>query len=549
MTLIFLQIIGSVSLLLWGTRMLKNGLTRAYATSLQQAIKANTSNRIKAFFAGLGVTAILQSSTATTMICCSFASKRMIGVTAALAVVIGADVSTSVIAQILTFDLSWLTPLLLVIGVFMHSKFEHKGRKKHIARAIIGLGLILLSLSLIKESAAPLSDSDTLPMILAPLENDPIIALLVAALITWVLHSSLASVLIIASLFSTGILSLELGLLLVLGANIGGAVIPYAITYKMSANARRITTGNVIMRASCVIIGIIVIKTGLFNYLTFDLSNGRDLINFHMFFNILLAAIFLPLVRPLSKLCKKIVPEKKETEEIDKESKPIYLDETALSSPTIALASAARETLRVAQIVEEMFADSMTALKKDESALIKKIKQADERVDALHNDIKLYLARVNEEMLDPKESDRFIQILSFSTNLEHIGDIIEKSVIKIIGIKMKHHARFSDEGFHEIKDFHQTILTNMKIAQAIFMSEDPKLARELVEGKKEIREAAMDSTEKHFQRLREGIPETHATSALHTDLIRDFRRINSYITTLAYSILENAQKHEKRRTP
>ncbi len=525
--------------------MLKLGFTRAYATSLQKIIATNTSNRIKAFFAGMGVTAILQSSTATAMICASFASKKMIGTTAALAVIIGADVSTTLVAQILTFDLSWLMPILIVTGVAMHHRYEHGGRKRHIARALIGLGLILLSLSIIKESALPLGQSETLPLILKPLENEPILALLVAGLLTWMLHSSLAAVLIIASFASSGLINMHLGLLLVLGANLGGAIIPYAMTFKMNARAKRITTGNLIMRISCVLIVLPFIDLFINAFSTIGAAQSREIIHFHTLFNVFLACMFLPLITPLSKLCKRLVPHKEE--DIKEEEKPLYLDETALESPTIALAGAARETLRVAKIVEDMFTDSMTALKNEDTTIVKQIIAADDTVDKLHTEIKLYLTRVNEEALDPKESDRFVQILSFSTNLEHIGDIIEKSLIELITSKIERKNRFSKEGFKEIQDFHQTILKNMKIAQAIFMSEDPKLAQQLVEGKASVRKAALKSSARHFQRLREGVPETQDTSSLHTDIIRDYKRINSYITSVAYSILDNAQTHKDER--
>ncbi len=525
--------------------MIKLGFTRAYATSLQKIIATNTSNRIKAFFAGMGVTAILQSSTATTMICASFASKKMIGTAAGLAVIIGADVSTTLVAQVLTFDLSWLMPILILTGVIMHSRYEHGGRKKHIARALIGLGIVLLSLSIIKESALPLGQSEILPLILKPLENEPILALLVAALITWMLHSSLAAVLMIASFTSSGLITAHLGLLLVLGANLGGAIIPYVITLKMGSNAKRITTGNLIMRISCIIMILPLIEIFINMFSAMDIDQSREIIHFHTLFNVILAIIFLPLIKPLSKLCKKLVPHEKI--ENNKEQKPIYLDETALESPTIALAGAAQETLRVAKIVENMFNNSMVALKNEDTAVIKKIIAADDTVDRLHTAIKLYLTRVNEEALDPKESDRFVQILSFSTNLEHVGDIIEKSLMELVSTKIKRKNRFSAEGFKEIQDFHKTILGNMKIAQAIFMSEDPKLARQLVEGKASVRRAAQKSSAQHFQRLRDGVPETKDTSSLHTDIIRDYKRINSYITTVAYSILDNAQSHKSER--
>ena len=544
-TLILVKIIGAVALLLWGTRMVKLGFTRAYATSLRKVIAQGTSTRFKAFLAGLGVTAVLQSSTATALVTTSFASKGMITTAAGISVMIGADVSTTLVAQVLTFDLKWIMPVLLFTGVVMHHFYEHSGRRQHLAKALIGLGLILLSLSLIKESALPLAQSETLPLIMRPLEQEPLLALFVAALMTWMLHSSLAAVLIIASLASGGLITMSLGLLLVLGANLGGALIPFAATYKMGPEARRITTANLIMRVSSIF--VIVPFLSLIN-MYFDnlgLAYSREIVHFHTFFNVLLAIIFLPLVTPLTTLCTHLNPDRVD----DKTSaeKPLYLDAGALESPTIALAGAARETLRMAEMVEQMFVDSMTALKKEDIKLVERIRHTDDCVDALHTAIKIYLTRVNEESLDPRESDRFIQILTFSTNLEHVGDIIESSIADLTLSKISNHQRFSDEGFKEIKEFHKTILQNMKIAQAIFMSEDPKLARQLVDNKKSVRIAEQESTQKHFQRLRSGVADTMSTSALHTDILRDYRRINSYITTVAYAILDNADTHRKRR--
>lgn len=544
-TLTLLNIIGAVALLLWGTRMVRLGFTRAYATSLQKLIAKSTNNRVKAFLAGLGVTTVLQSSTATTVICSSFASKHMITLSAAIAVIIGADIGTTIVAQILIFDLSWLMPLLLVSGVLLHHFYEHGGRKRHIARALIGLGLILLSLTLIKTSGSGLADSQTLPLIMKPLEDEPILALLTAALLTWLLHSSLASVLIIATFVTQNLISLDLAFKLVLGANLGAAIVAYVMCYSMGTQAKRITTANIVMRLSCVAIILPFISLITPYFLASDIAHGRDIINFHMGFNIILAVIFLPFVTLLSKTVEKIVGDtKKEDEET---TKPLYLDNTALTSPTIALASAARETLRIAKIVEDMFSNSMIALKEENEDALKKIREADDQVDLLYNEIKLYLTRITEEALDPKESDRFVQILAFSTNIEHIGDIIDSSILDITKSKIANKARFSKEGFQEIREFHNRILTNMKIAQAIFMSEDPALAQQLVEGKAEVRQAANASTQAHFERLREGVPETKATSSMHTDIIRDYKRINSYITSVAFTILENAERHREDR--
>ena len=545
-TLILFKIIGGVALLLWGTRMVKLGFTRAYATSLRQVIAKNTKNRFTAFLSGLGVTAVLQSSTATALVLSSFASKGMIGTAAGLAVMIGADVSTTLVAQILTFDLSWLMPAFLVCGVTLHHFYEHGGRNKHLARALIGLGLILLSLSTIKQTALPLGESEILPLLLKPLEKEPMLALLFAGLLTWLLHSSLASVLIISSFAGSGIMSVKLGMLLVLGANLGGSIIPLAMTFKMGVAARRITSGNTIMRIITVLLMVPLIP--LISVLFGDLptTTAREIVHFHTFFNIVLALIFLPVIPVLATFCEKI---NKEGEQQADPSTPQYLNDADLHSPTIALAAAARETLRMAEIVEDMFVDTMRALKKDNEKLLEQIHERDDVVDELHNQIKLYLTKVNEEALDPKESDRLLQILGFSTNLEHIGDIIDNSLIDIVKAKITSNHRFSEEGFIEITAFHQAILNNLKLAQTIFISQDPKLARQLVEGKKTVREAEKKSTEQHIKRLRERVADTMSTSALHTDIIRDFRRINSHITTVAYSILDTAEQYKDVRRP
>ena len=524
--------------------MIKHGFTRAFATSLQRVISENTSNRFKAFISGIGVTAVLQSSTAAAMICASFASKKVIGTAAGIAVVIGADVGTTLIAQVLTFDLSWLMPMLLLSGVIMHRQFEHKGMLKHVARAFIGLGLVLLALTLIKESAAPLGQSELLPTVLQTLESEPILAIVVTALMTWMLHSSIASVLIISSFTASSLISLQLGLILVLGVNLGAAIAPFVMTYSMDARTKRITTANLIMRTSMVLVTLPMLSVALIfiKDIDFGVSPERALMHFHTLFNLTLACVFLPFVNSVASLCKKIIPSKP----IDKddEAKPLYLDESALSTPSLALVCAARETLRTAKIVETMFVDCMCALKNEDANLIKHIQENDDTIDNLHIQTKFYLARIAEESLDPAESSRFLQILGFSTNLEHIGDVIENSLTEIINSKIEGKHLFSKEGFTEIRDFHNDVLVNMKIAQAVFMSEDLKLAKQLVEDKTRIREAANESQKRHFNRLRQGIPESQMTSTLHTDIIRDFKRINTYITTVAYKVLDNAKEEE-----
>jgi phosphate:Na+ symporter len=404
---------------------------------------------------------------------------------------------------------------------------------------------MLLALSLIRTASAPLTYSETLPLILAPLKFDPLTAVLFSTLLTWLMHSSLAAVLLYASLATNHIIDLQLGALLVLGANIGSSLIAFVATYREGVPARRITGGVIAMRMIIAVLIYIFLNPILALMQTQDFSDARQIVNFHMGFSILTALLFLPSLQWVDKLACKIFP--KELNKIKAPHEPLYLDNNALGTPVVALAGAARETLRMADMVEQMLEQTINSFEQNNTALADSISRKDNTVDKLYHAIKLYLTRLTQEALDPKEADRYLQIMTFATNLEHIGDIIDKSLVEMAKKKIKYRERFSNDGWAEIKDFHRRVLNNMRMAHTIFLSEDPELARQLVAGKRTIREAERATSSHHFERMRSGLPETIATSSLHLDIIRDYRRINSYITTVAYAILENAQKYETQR--
>ena len=544
-SLIFLHIIGAVCLLLWGTRMVKMGFTRAYGSSLRLWISRSTSNRFSSALSGFATTTLLQSSTAATILMLSFVKKHGIKLTAAIAFVIGADIATTVVAQILTFDLSWLSPALMAIGIIGHIKYEHGGRRRHVFRILIGLGLMLLSLALIRDVTLPLKTSETLPLIMEPLNSDPSMAIAFSAILTWIVHSSLATILLFATFATNSIIDIELGFLMVIGANLGGALISFVATYKQGPKARQITGSNILMRAACAILFYVFMQDILMHLNTYDLDPARAIVTLHVLFNVSLGLIFLPIVPLVATLGQTIFPYKEN--KTREESDPLYLDEEALFTPVIALASAARETLRMAEMVEDMLTQTIESFKQNSDKMAKDISRKDDTVDRLYTHIKHYLAKMTQESLDPKEADRYLQILTFSTNLEHVGDIIDTSLTDLAKNKIKNNERFSEEGWTEIKDFHKQVLENMKLAQSLFLSEDPSLARKLIDAKKTIREAEQETSSLHFERLRQGLPETIATSSLHLDIIRDYRRINSYITTVAYQILENVDLHADQR--
>ncbi len=530
-----MHIIAGVCLLLWGVILLRLGVTRGFGAALRRFLAACTNNRFKAFAAGIGMTALLQSSTATVLVVSSFAAQGLVNSATGIAIVLGADVGTTLIAQLFSLDISMLMPIFLVTG-YIFFKMENNGKIKNIGRILIGLALMLLALNLIREAAAPMKESETLPLILAPLNKDPFFAVLLAALLTWLAHSSLAIVLLLMSLVTAGVLPLELGLFMVLGANLGGTIAPLIATLRDNPDALRIPLGNMLIRITGVV-AIVPLLGLLMPFLAdFDPNEARQLVNFHTAFNIALALTFLPFTGVISNLLKKALPDRPVAYD---PARARYLSEKDLDTPSVALSNAARETLRMAEIIQQMLADTMTALRSNNERLVGRIKEEDDVVDRLYGQIKNYMARMAQEFMDAKEAQRYIQILMFSTNLEHAGDVIDKNLLPLVNKKIRNQVEFSNEGMKEIQHIHDLVIESVKLAQSIFNTGDLTLARRLLTDKEIIRIAEIKGFGTHIERLRGGVPETVSTSSLHLDIIRDYRRINTYMCAVAYPLLEN----------
>lgn len=537
-SLILLKIIGGVCLLLFGLTMVKSGVTRAFGLQLRKIISIAAKNRVTALLAGVGVTALLQSSTATTMIIASFAGQGLIATTTGLAVVLGADIGTTIVAQVLTFDLSWLSPVLLIVGYISYSGRDHAGTRRQIGRILIGLGLMLLALATIKLVAAPLKTSETLPLILAPLDSDPILAVLVGVILTWIFHSSLAIVLLLMSMVGADVIPLHLALMMVLGANIGSVIAPLMASLKDPPQAARIPAGNLIMRLT----GVFLILAFFENYLMPHIHylGSKDVsivINFHMAFNIFVALLFLPFLGYVTKIVTLAIPEKKNNQE--DLSQPKYLDDRVLDTPTVALTNSAREVLRLADMTDQMLQLVWQSFQKNDVTIFDKIRDIDGTVDKLYKSLKTYLVRITQETMNDGEGKRHFQILTFATNIEHVGDIIDRNLIQLAEKRVRNKVDFSIEGKKELDHLFQLVIDSVRLAQTVFISGDVRLARQLVDDKALIRLAEKEASVNHLGRLQRGVPETMATSDLHMDIIRDLRRINSLMTSIAYPILDD----------
>ncbi|MHA6691945.1 Na/Pi cotransporter family protein [Devosia sp. A449] len=540
-TIQLIDLLGAGALLLWGLRMIKTGVMRAFGASLRLWIAKGTGNRFAAVFSGIMATLALQSSTATAVITASFASKGAINPRMAQAVMLGANVGTSIAAVILSLDVHWFASAMILVGVtvFSLSKFA---RGKGIGRAVLGLGLMLLALQLVGNVTGPLRESEVMVAILSGLADAPAFALILAGVLAFVSSSSLAVVLFVALLASAGIVSPPLAVTLVAGANLGGAIPPMLAVLSEGTEARRLTMANFVVRAIGAII-LTIFATPAAGLLETILPEADDLtIAAHIGFNLALLVLFLPLIGPIGKLAAMVVPEPATGQRGVR-----YLDDTVLDTPAIALAAAARETLRVSDIVLHMLEGSLEALRNPGPGGRSAAALLDDDVDALNQAIKLYLTRLDQTDLDLEDARRSGEIMSFAINLEHVGDIIESGLYDVAAKMAKRHWKFSADGLAEITALYEKTILNMQLSQTVFLTDDPQLARQLVAAKVEVRRLEAESAQSHIQRVRERVPASVETSSLHLDLLRDLKRITAHLASVAYPILETKGELDESR--
>ncbi len=533
-SIILLDVMGGVALLLWGLHMVHSGIVRAFGSDLRRLLGTALNNRVSAFFAGLLVTAILQSSTATALMTTSFAASGLLALVPALALMLGANVGTTLIVQVLSFDVSWVAPILITIGVVAFKR-SRETRTRDLGRVSIGLGLILLALHILLETLAPAESAPAVRGLLGALTGEPVLNVLLAAALTWLAHSSVATVLLVMSLAYAHYVTPMAALALVVGANLGSAINPLVEGSRGGRASQRLPLGNFINRLVGVALVLAFLHPIANLFARFDPDPARQVADFHTAFNVALALLFILPLDGLAWLLVRFLPDEKKP--VDPTA-PRYLDETAIDTPAVALACAARETLHMGDIVETMLQQTITAMMNDDRKLVVEISRLDDAVDRLDEAIKLYVTKVTRESLDDHNGRRAMEIISFAINLEHIGDIVDKNLMELAAKKIKRKLQFSKEGTAELEAFHRRVVDNLKLAFSVFMSGDMKMARRLLEEKAQLRDAELAAAESHLARLREGRPESIETSSLHLDVLRDLKRIHSHICSVAYPVLE-----------
>ena len=448
--LTLLNLLSAVTLLIWGTHIVRTGILRVYGSNLRQVIGQNMSKRWLAFVAGILVTAMVQSSNATAMLVTSFVGQGLMSLTPALATMLGADVGTALMARVLTFDLSWLSPLLIFLGVifFLSRKQTRAGQ---LGRVGIGLGLIILALQLIVEAAGPITHAQGVKVIFASLTGDILLDALVGALFAMISYSSLAAVLLTATLAGAGVIGLHVAIGLVIGANIGSGVLAFLSTSMQNTAGRQVALGSLLYKLIGLLL-IIPVLDPLVGWMDgLDYSVQGMVITFHLLYNVSRCLILLPTIGPMARLCEWLLPERPET---NGKAKPRHLDLASLNTPSLALANAARETLRLGDLIDNMLTSMQEVLRGNQTAVTQEMRSLSDDVEALYSTIKLYLAQMPREDLSEQDNRRWAEIIELSINLKLAGDLIERMLRKVQQQKTSQRRQFSEVGLEELSGLH-----------------------------------------------------------------------------------------------
>lgn len=534
-TVSLITVLGAVALLLYGLEVARTGLQSVAGARLRPLIGHVTRNRWRGLASGVAVTALTQSSAATTVMLVGFTSAGLLNLSQAAAVILGADVGSTITVQLIALNIQEYALAIVALG-FALSYFGRDRRAQGIGSSILGFGFIFFSLKLVSEATEPLRTADWFQAMLAATAAKPLVALAAAALLAAVLQSGAATIGLLLVLAQHGQLAVDAAVPLVLGANIGASATPLLASVGGSLEARRVAIAHLLFKllgaaAALPLLGpfadLVAATTG---------SSARQIANAHTLFNVALAAALLPFTPQLARLVERLVPDRAPPGRMPWHTR--YLDAAALESPPLALALATREAARMGDVAYEMYRDTVRVFVANNQELLEDVERRDDWLDHLNREIKLYLTKLSSHAMTEELSGREMALVGVIADLENIGDVIQKNLLELAKKKIYKGLRFSDQGLREIVELHGEIGKNFEMALSAFASADPDLAQQVVHYKSNISQRERELRAKHIQRLHQGLPESIETSAIHLDALSNLVRINHHVTGIAHAVIE-----------
>lgn len=542
-----IEIFAATMLLLFAVRLVRTGIERRFG-ALFQSILTQHSNGFVAGGAGMVLATILQSSAAVAVLLTGFAAAGMVSFGIALAGVLGADLGSALIIQVLSYDLGWLQPVLLALGGWLYLKSD-RANVRLMGRIILGVAFILVSLQFLRDAVEPIRESAFLPAIAGYLETDYFSAFIVGAVLAFVMHSSVATILMCVTLVQIGAIPFAAGLSLVLGANLGSAFIPIWLTRDLTVSARRIPLANLLLRGSAAIVLLFAVNISGAHEMLMIAGAGQSLILAHIAFNFVVFVLATGFVNWMERPLTVLLPEAKaETNVMDHFSGAIGpLSDPGATEANVAMSSVRHELLQMVTQVERMFRPVLDVYEQDNSDAIAALWQQDERVNAQLTEIRRFVARMPRQNMSKAQIKTARGLVEYAIRLEAAGDVVSNRMTRTAQIKHTEHSEFSVQGWKELKDLHGAILESFSLARHVLLVDDMDCARRLVLEKAEVKRLSRNSRKAHLKRLERGQTESFRSSDLHLETLRAMRDLHGHVAAVAYPILyRNGQVLETR---
>lgn len=530
-----IKVFAAVILLLFAVRLVRTGVERQFGSYFATVLSGQTSGVIAASV-GVGLAIVLQSSAAVALLLSGFAATGVLGFSTGFAALLGADLGSALVIQLLSLDLSWLEPVLLVTGGWFYLKTERQ-LLRVVGRIILGLALILVALHLLREAVAPLSGSAVLPALAGQIAADDLTGFLVGAALAFVLHSSVATILTVTTIFLTGVLPFAPALAIVMGANLGSGLVALWLTRDMPIDARRIPVANATLRGIMALATLYAIAgLGLVERQVIP-ETAAALILLHIAFNLGLALIFAPLARFFERPMRLLMPAPAPQTHVAFEAPLNAFERAGNDDAAVALSAMRQEILQMLDEVERMYRPILSLFDAHSPGATDIVRTRDTRVNQIFANLRRFLAENARERFTKPELKQSRALLEYAIRVEAAGDLVSKRLTSLASEKHASKAAFSSAGWQELTQLHALVLSGFGLARHVLLVDDVEAARRLVLDKAEVKRRERASRKAHLKRLEAGQADSIGSSDVHLETLRALRELYGHLAAVAYPIL------------
>ncbi|PBH81763.1 Na/Pi cotransporter family protein [Clostridioides difficile] len=532
---IVISLIGGLGLFLYGMSLMGEGLQKSAGDKLKKIIELLTSNVVMGVLVGTVVTGIIQSSSATTVMVVGFVNAGIMNLSQAIGVIMGANIGTTVTAQLVSFNLEGIAPIALGIGILFYL-FTSNQKTKHLSEILIGFGILFTGMEFMKDAVAPLAEYKAFTDALLYFSKNPVLGILAGFAITGIVQSSSASMGMLIALASQGILPLSSALPILYGDNIGTCVTSLLSSVGASRNARRAAVMHLSFNVIGTIIFMLVLNKPISAIVThFDPTDtARQIANAHTLFNLTNVIILLPFSKYIVKLANRLIPIKETESEIVNNTK--YLDERMFSTPSIALGNTVQEVVRMGHKATNSLEHSIAGFLNKSNEDINKAFESEKVVNKLQKDILNYLLKLSKEPLRDDEHFRTDLLFNTVNDIERVSDHAENIAELAMSVK-EMNISFSDSAIREIYEIYNKTITNFKDALIVLDVKDFELANKVLEVENEVNYLEKTFRNSHMIRLNNGSCTIDA-GVLYLDLLTNLERISDHSTNIVKQVLK-----------